>query len=150
MPPAYVKPYVKRNKNDAADAEVICEAVTRPSMRFVAIKKEEQPGMLMLHRTRELLVRQRTMLVNAIRGHMAEFGMVARASLPHVKALLTAIADPEVILISRTASHLPSQLVRSWHTTHLGPSAELSCFQTLAADDWEASQSGHIGLLRPQ
>ncbi len=74
MPPAYVKPYVKRNKNDAADAEVICEAVTRPSMRFVAIKKDEQPGMLMLHRTRELLVRQRTMLVNAIRGHRPSLG----------------------------------------------------------------------------
>ena len=95
MPPAYVKPYVKRNKNDAADAEAICEAVTRPSMRFVAIKSEEQQGALMLHRTRELLVHQRTMLVNAIRGHMAEFGIVARVGLPHVKALLDVIADPE-------------------------------------------------------
>ena len=95
MPPAYVKPYVKRNKNDAADAEAICEAVTRPSMRFVAIKSEEQQGALMLHRTRELLVHQRTMLVNAIRGHMAEFGIVARVGLPHVKALLVVIADPE-------------------------------------------------------
>ena len=96
MPPAYVKPYVKRNKNDAADAEAICEAVTRPSMRFVAIKNEEQQGVLMLHRTCELLVRQRTMLVSAIRGHMAEYGIVARAGLPHVKALLAVIADPEV------------------------------------------------------
>ncbi len=95
MPPAYVKPYVKRNKNDAADAEAICEAVTRPSMRFVAIKSEEQQGALMLHRTRNLLVRQRTMLVNAIRGHMAEFGIVARVGLAHVKALLAVIADPE-------------------------------------------------------
>jgi transposase len=95
MPPAYVKPYVKRNKNDAADAEAICEAVTRPSMRFVAIKSEEQQGALMLHRTRELLVHQRTMLVNAIRGHMAEFGIVARVGLPNVKALLAVIADPE-------------------------------------------------------
>ena len=95
MPPAYVKPYVKRNKNDAADAEAICEAVTRPSMRFVAIKSEAQQGALMLHRTRELLVHQRTMLVNAIRGHMAEFGIVARVGLPHVKALLDVIADPE-------------------------------------------------------
>ncbi len=95
MPPAYVKPYVKRNKNDAADAEAICEAVTRPSMRFVAIKSEEQQSALMLHRTRELLVRQRTMLVNAIRGHMAEFGIVARAGVAHVTALLAVIADPE-------------------------------------------------------
>jgi transposase len=95
MPPAYVKPYVKRGKNDAADAEAICEAVTRPSMRFVAIKSEEQQGALMLHRTRDLLVRQRTMLVNAIRGHMAEFGIVARVGMAHVKALLAVIADPE-------------------------------------------------------
>ncbi len=95
MPPAYVKPYVKRNKNDAADAAAICEAVTRPSMRFVAIKTPEQQGVLMLHRTRELVVRQRTMVVNAMRGHMAEFGIVARAGLPHVKALLAVIADPE-------------------------------------------------------
>ncbi len=65
MPPRYVKPYVKRNKNDAADAEAICEAVTRPTMRFVAVKSVEQQSVLMLHRTRELLVRQRTMLVNA-------------------------------------------------------------------------------------
>ncbi len=78
MPPRYVKPYVKRNKNDAADAEAICEAVTRPTMRFVAVKSAEQQGVLMLHRTRELLVRQRTMLVNAMRAHMAEFGVVAR------------------------------------------------------------------------
>ncbi len=66
MPPSYVKPYVKRNKNDAADAEAICEAVTRPTMRFVTVKSAERQSLLMLHRTRELLVRQRTMLVNAI------------------------------------------------------------------------------------
>ncbi len=77
MPPHYVRPYVKRGKNDAADAAAICEAVTRPTMRFVAVKRPEQQSVLMLHRTRELLVRQRTMLVNAIRAHMAEFGIVA-------------------------------------------------------------------------
>ena len=93
MPPRYVKAYVKRNKNDAADAEAICEAVTRPNMRFVAIKSEQQQSVLMLHRTRELLVRQRTMLVNALRAHMAEFGMVARVGLPQVKELLAVIAD---------------------------------------------------------
>ena len=95
MPPAYVKPYVKRNKNDAADAAAICEAVTRPSMRFVAIKSADQQGVLMLHRTRELLVRQRTMLVNALRGHMAEFGMVARSGPANVKELLVIIANPD-------------------------------------------------------
>ncbi len=95
MPPRYVKPYVKRNKNDAADAEAICEAVTRPTMRFVAVKSAEQQSVLMLHRTRELLVRQRTMLVNAIRAHMAEFGIVVRTGLPQVKELLAVISDEE-------------------------------------------------------
>ena len=95
MPPSYVKPYVKRNKNDAADAAAICEAVRRPTMRFVATKSAEQQSVLMLHRSRELLVRQRTMLVNAIRGHMAEFGIVARVGLPRVKELLAVIADRE-------------------------------------------------------
>ncbi len=95
MPPRYVKPYVKRNKSDAADAEAICEAVTRPTMRFVAVKSAERQSLLMLHRTRELLVRQRTMLVNALRAHRAEFGVVARAGLPQVKELLATIADKE-------------------------------------------------------
>ena len=95
MPARYVKAYVKRSKNDAADAEAICEAVTRPSMRFVGVKSAEQQSVLMLHRSRELLVKQRTMLVNAIRAHMAEFGIVARVGLPQVKELLAVIADPE-------------------------------------------------------
>ena len=95
MPANYVKPYVKRNKNDAADAEAICEAVTRPTMRFVGVKTEEQQSVLMLHRTRALLVRQRTMLVNAIRAHMAEFGVVARVGLPQVDHLLAVISDPD-------------------------------------------------------
>ncbi len=77
MPPARVKPYVKRQKNDAADAEAICEAVTRPNMRFVEVKTPEQQGVLVLHRTRQVLARQRTQISNAIRGHMGEFGLVA-------------------------------------------------------------------------
>jgi transposase len=77
LPPGYVKAYVKRNKNDAADAEAICEAVTRPSMRFVPVKTADQQAVLMLHRARNLLVRQRTMLANALRAQMAEFGIVA-------------------------------------------------------------------------
>ena len=93
MPARYVKAYVKRNKNDAADAAAICEAVTRPTMRFVAVKSTEQQSVLMLHRTRELLVRQRTMLVNAIRAHMAEFGIVAPVGIPRVKELFAVIAD---------------------------------------------------------
>src|SRR3974390_1111775 len=77
MPPSYVKAYLKRSKNDANDAAAICEAVTRPSMRFVPIKSEQQQTGLMLHRTRQLLIRQRTMLSNAIRGHMAELGIIS-------------------------------------------------------------------------
>jgi len=77
IPPAYVKPYVKRQKNDAADAEAICEAVTRPNMRFVPVKTEDQQSVLVLHRSRDLLMRQRTMILNAIRAHLAEFGIVA-------------------------------------------------------------------------
>jgi transposase len=77
MPPSYVKAYVRRQKNDAADAEAICEAVTRPTMRFVPVKSAERQAVLVLHRARELLVRQRTMLINAIRGHCAEFGIIA-------------------------------------------------------------------------
>lgn len=77
MPPSYVKPYVKRGKTDAADAAAICEAVTRPSMRFVAIKSEACSSVLVLHRTRDFLVRQRTQIGNAIRAHMTEFGIIA-------------------------------------------------------------------------
>lgn len=83
MPASYVKPYVKRQKNDATDAEAICEAVARPTMRFVPVKSQEQQTVLMLHRVRELLIRQRTMLVNALRGHLAEFGFfVAPRAFP--------------------------------------------------------------------
>jgi len=92
MPPAYVKAYVKRNKNDAADAEAICAAVTRPSMRFVPVTDAEQQAVLMLHRARNLLVRQRTMLVNALRAHMAEFGIIAPQGLRHVEALTVEVA----------------------------------------------------------
>ncbi len=77
MPPTYVKAYVKRGKNDAADAAAICEGVTRPSMRFVPIKSVAQQSALMLHRTRDLLIRQRTQLINALRAHLAELGLVA-------------------------------------------------------------------------
>ena len=79
MPPAYVKPYVKRQKNDMADAEAICEAVTRANMRFVPTKTPEQRSGLMLHRTRHLLIRQQTSVINTIRAHLAEFGITRRS-----------------------------------------------------------------------
>ena len=93
MPPRYVKPYVKRNKNDMADAEAICEAVTRPTMRFVKIKTQEQQSVLMLHRTRHLFIRQRTMLINALRAHLAEFGIVAGIGRNGLEKLLEVIED---------------------------------------------------------
>ena len=94
IPPAYVKAYVRRQKNDAADAAAICEAVSRPSMRFVPIKSEMQQAILMLHRARELMVSQRVGLINALRGHLAEFGVVAPQGVRHVMALLALVDDP--------------------------------------------------------
>jgi transposase len=95
MPPSYVKAYVKRSKNDANDAAAICEAVTRPSMRFVPTKSEQQQSVLMLHRGRQLLVRQRTMLSNAIRGHMAELGIISAKGRNGTAGLLEMIANQE-------------------------------------------------------
>jgi transposase len=94
MPPAYVKPYVKRQKNDATDAEAICEAVSRPNMRFVATKTPEQQSCLMLHRTRHLFIRQQTAVINAIRAHLAELGIVAPVGRQGVEQLLGIVADP--------------------------------------------------------
>src|SRR5512140_2280786 len=93
MPAQYVKAYVKRNKNDAADAEAICEAVGRPTMRFVPVKTAEQQAAVLLHRGRERLVRQRTMLVNALRAHLAEFGIVAAQGLRKVGELIAIVRD---------------------------------------------------------
>jgi transposase len=93
MPPAYVKPYVKRHKNDATDAEAICEAVTRPNMRFVATKTPEQQSCLTLHRTRHMFIRQQTAVINAIRAHLAEFGIVAPVGRNGVEQLLGVVSD---------------------------------------------------------
>jgi len=94
MPPAYVKPYVKRQKNDMADAEAICEAVTRANVRFVPTKTPEQQSCLMLHRTRHLFIRQQTSVINVIRAHLAEFGIVAPVGRKGVEELLNVVADP--------------------------------------------------------
>ena len=98
MPPQYVKPYVKRQKNDAADAEAICEAVTRPTMRFVPVKTEEQQAVLMLHRTRELLIRQKTMLVNSLRGQLGELGIIAPQGRTGLADLVRLVSDEQVRL----------------------------------------------------
>lgn len=98
MPPHYVKPYVKRSKTDAADAEAIAEAVTRPTMRFVAVKTVDQQAVLMLHKTRDLLVRQRTMLINALRGHLAEYGIIAAKGPAGMGALKTNLSEAQEML----------------------------------------------------
>jgi transposase len=95
MPPAYVRPYVKRHKNAAADAEAICEAVTRASMRVVETKTPEQQSCLMLHRTRHLFIRQQTSVINAIRAHLAEFGVVAPVGRNGVEELIEVVADED-------------------------------------------------------
>src|SRR5690242_5619742 len=93
MPPAYVRPYVKRQKNDAADAEAICEAVSRANMRFVETKTVEQQSCLTLHRTRHLFIRQQTSVINAIRAHLAEFGIIAPIGRHGVEQLLGVVSD---------------------------------------------------------
>ena len=132
MPPAYVKPYVKRHKNDAVDAEAICEAVTRANMRFVATKTPEQQSCLTLHRTRHLFIRQQTSVINAIRAHLAEFGIVAPVGRNGVEQLLGVAADsndkrlPEVAraCVAALGAQLQTlkaqilefdRMIRAWH-----------------------------------
>jgi transposase len=132
MPPAYVKPYVKRQKNDATDAEAICEAVSRPNMRFVATKTPEQQSCLMLHRTRHLFIRQQTAVINAIRAHLAEFGIVAPVGRNGVEQLLGVVANagdkrlPEIAraCVAALGAQLQTlkaqvlqfdRLIRAWH-----------------------------------
>jgi transposase len=115
MPAAYVKPYVKRNKNDGRDAEGVCEAMGRPTMRFVPVKSVESQAVLVLHRTRRLLVRQRTMSANAFRPALAEFGIVAAQGLKGLRSLMEALEDP--------ASAIPDQArmpLGCWHGTGKG------------------------------
>jgi len=103
MPPAYVKPYVQRGKNDAVDAAAVCEAVSRPQMRFVPIKSQEQQATLMAHKTRDLLIKQRTMGVNALRGHLAEFGVIAAKGIGRVEELVEKAAEANLPEMARAA-----------------------------------------------
>jgi transposase len=116
MPPSYVKAYLKRGKNDANDAAAICEAVTRPSMRFVPTKSEQQQSGLMLHRSRQLLVRQRTMLSNAIRGHMAELGIISAKGRNGTAELLKVIVNAEDDRIPAIARFSLDVLARQYAT----------------------------------
>ena len=105
MPAKDVKAYVKRNKNDAVDAEAICEAVRRPTMRFVQIKSAEQQGQLMQHRTRDLLIRQRTQSINAFRAHLAELGIVAAQGDAGVNELRAIVADEQDTRLPGAGEH---------------------------------------------
>ena len=111
IPPQYVRPFVETNKNDAADAEAICEAVTRPTMRFAAAKSAEQQSVLMLHRARELLVRQRTMVINALRGHCAELGLIVAQGAAKVEELVAIIEDPGDVRLPPLAREALGSLV---------------------------------------
>ena len=132
MPPAYVKPYVKRQKNDAADAEAICEAVTRANMRFVETKTPEQQSCLMLHRTRHLFIRQQTSVINAIRAHMAELGIVTLVGRKGVEQLLpiaTDASDRRVTEVAR-ASSLPNCMAAAYGLPTTVAGRELSFCST--------------------
>jgi len=132
MPPSYVKPYVKRQKNDMTDAEAICEAVTRPTMRFVPVKSVEQQSVLSLHRARDLLVRQRTGLINALRAHLAEYGIAVPQGTAGRNLLITLVEDEDfdpIPLLARTAlfplveqiktleaaAHELEAAIKAWH-----------------------------------
>ena len=112
MPPSYVKPYVKRGKTDAADAEAICEAVTRPSMRFVPMKTEKQQGVLMMHRARDFLVRQLTQVTNALRAHLGEFGIIVPKGMHNVGRLLTMAEAANLPESARTPIRLLAEQFR--------------------------------------
>ena len=117
MPPNYVKAYLKRSKNDANDAAAICEAVARPSMRFVPTKSEQQQSGLMLHRSRQLLVRQRTMLSNAFRGHLAELGIISAKGRNGTAQLLEVIANQEddrIPVVARFSLEISGSAIRSY------------------------------------
>ena len=114
IPPQYVRPFVKTNKNDAAEA--ICEAVTRPTMRFAPAKSAEQQSVLMLHRARELLVRQRTMVINALRGHCAELGLIVAQGASKVEELVAIIEDPGDVRLPPLAREALGSLVEQLHS----------------------------------
>lgn len=115
MPPAYVKAYVKRGKTDAADAEAICEAVTRPTMRFVAVKSPESQAVLSLHRTRDLMVKQRTQSVNMLRGLLAEFGIDLARGIHHALALARRITEGHAPAVPPLAVRIVTSLAEQVH-----------------------------------
>jgi transposase len=146
MPPAYVKPYVKRHKNDAVDAEAICEAVTRANMRFVATKTPEQQSCLTLHRTRHLFIRQQTSVINAIRAHLAEFGIVAPVGRHGVEQLLGVVADaddrrlPDVARSCVAALGAQLRMLKKWVSAMSPRQSHSRNSSTKIDDDFRRSQ----------
>jgi len=138
MPPSYTKPYVKRGKNDAVDAEAICEAMSRPGMRFVPIKSAEQQGTLMLHKTRELLIKQRTMSVNALRSHLTEFGLVVAKGIGHIDELLAlAENDTTIPAAARAAVKVLTEVID-------GLSQEIDELETKIAEAHAQSETSRL------
>lgn len=134
MPAAYVKPYVKRNKTDGRDAEAICEAMQRPTMRFVTVKRPEQQAITAVHRTRALLVRQRTMAANALRAAFAEFGVVAPVGLKGLETLMAQLPAP--VRVPETAHAALMMLARQWRTLDAGIKAlEQQIVQLVRGDE---------------
>jgi transposase len=156
IPPIYVKPFVKRQKNDAADAEAIAEAASRPTLRFVAVKSAAQQAQSMVFRTRELLVGQRAQTINALRGHLAEYGVIAPQGTIYLQRLAEAIADPtaalpEAVRAGTDRSGADRELRRkdqSFGARHPHP-GQAGCGRQ-AADDhaghWPDRRHGHPGL----
>jgi transposase len=149
MPPAYVKSDVKRQRNDVADAEAICEAVSRANMRFVPTKTPEQQSCLMLHRTRHLLIRQQTAVINSIRVHLAEFGIVAPVGRKGVMELLHVVADPSDKRLPEVARACLSALGTQLLIAALRAAVSAAILSSL---DWthEFGRSAHGGRLSPQ
>ena len=139
MPAKDVKAYVKRNKSDAADAEAICEAVRRPTMRFVQVKSAEQQSQLMLHRTRDLLMRQRTQVINALRAHLGELGITAAQGQAGLRELLAIIAGS-------ADERLPAEA----HASLIVLAAELQAMRTLIASIHRRRRSRHRASLRTE
>lgn len=134
MPAAYVKPYVKRNKTDGRDAEAICEAMQRPTMRFVAVKRPEQQAMMAVHRTRAMFVRQRTMLANALRAAFAEFGVVTPIGITGLEALMALLPEPEAVPVE--AHGALAMLARQWQALDADIKAlEQQIVQSVRADE---------------
>jgi hypothetical protein len=154
IPPAYVKPFVKRQKNDAADAEAICEAAQRPTMRFVAPKSAEAQAAGVLFRTRDLLVRQRTQLINALRGHLAEFGHIAHRGAGHVTKLIELVRDPEadlpdgarsVLIVAADTLEILHTKIRVLGPSDRGPGQGKPSGSTPDDHPWRRTDPGHGG-----